>query len=92
MGSIEDIIHPRDKAIYEKRRQSMGVEELLPELRYERELADFGVYHVKTGDTVEEIAHRFYLNAERLAFVNGIQNGTLYAGSVLSLRDCPENE
>lgn len=90
MGNIEVIVHPRDKEIYEKRCESMPPDEVVAELQYERELADFGVYHVKTGDVLEQIAHRFYLNAERLAFINGIQNGMLFVGSVISLRDCNE--
>lgn len=90
MENIESAIHPRDKAIYEKRVVYTPVDELLSELKYERELAEFGVYHVKTNDDVKEIAYRFCLNAERLAFVNGVQNDTLNPGSVITLSACNE--
>lgn len=88
MGSIETIVHALDKTVYEKRVQHDTPEVVVAELQYERELADFDVYHVKPHDTLQEIADRFGLNIERFAFVNSVQNNTVHPGSVMTLRDC----
>ena len=90
MGNIEDFtaqLNPLDLEIYHKRIQWQAPEWVLGEIQYERVLADFGVYHVKTNDTVQEVVKRFEINEERFVFVNGIQNNVIHPGSMLTLRE-----
>ena len=78
---------PRDQAIFDKRRQYQDVERALSEIKNERYLSDFGIYHIKTNDTLEDIAPRFGFTVDRLAFINNLPKPyIIFAGSILNMK------
>lgn len=88
MSADEFDLHEKDRPIFEKRRQWNTPERVISEIKYERHLVEnFGIYHIKTNDTLAEIATRFDLDEDRLAFVNNLHNKLIYFGSCLRTRE-----
>jgi hypothetical protein len=89
MPADEFDVHEKDRAIFEKRIQWSDPERAASEIKYERHLVEnFGIYHIKTNDKLSEIAARFDLDEDRLAFVNNLfDKNILYFGSCLRTRE-----
>lgn len=81
-------VHVNDQPIFKKRCVYSDPTNAYYEIQYERELVEsFGIYHIKTNDTLAEIAQRFELDEERLAFVNNLHNKQIYFGSCLRTKE-----
>lgn len=81
-------LNPLDRHMFRKRCVYTPPQECFDEIQYERQLGeDFNIYHIKTNDTLSEIAPRFGVEVDRLAFINNIANpNIIYFGSCLRLR------
>lgn len=81
-------MNPLDQKIYDKRTQWQTPEYVLKEIQYERELAAKNIYHIKTNDTLVEIAERFETTVDELVRLNNIVNPPIiYFGTGLFLRE-----
>jgi hypothetical protein len=81
-------VHVNDHPIFRKRCVYTLPADAFNEIQYERDLVEsFGIYHIKTNDTLAEIAQRFELDEERLAFVNNLHNKQIYFGSCLRTKE-----
>lgn len=85
---LADCLNTLDVPMFRKRCVYTPPQEAFDEIQYERQLGDdFNIYHIKTNDTLAEIAPRFGVDVERLAFINNIADPkTIYFGSCLRLR------
>lgn len=86
MEKINARIHPNDAYIYVKRRVYKKQDELVREINAERvSVEQHNVYHVKTNDTLSEIAQRF--DGASIGVMMRINNivdpDVIYAGSTL---------
>jgi hypothetical protein len=85
---LADRLNPLDVPMFRKRSVYTPPAEAFDEIQYERNLGDdFNIYHIKTNDTLAEIAPRFGVDVDRLAFINNIADPKIiYFGSCLRLR------
>jgi hypothetical protein len=81
-------LNPLDVPIFRLRCVFTPPAECFSEVQYERELGDrYDIYHIKTNDKLADIAVRFEVDADRLAFINNIFDPkVIYFGSCLRLR------
>lgn len=81
-------VNPLDQHMFRKRCVYTPPAEAFSEIQYERELGDrYNIYHIKTNDTLAEIAARFEVDADRVAFINNLFDPKiLFFGSLLRLR------
>lgn len=81
-------LHELDKKIFDKRSSWNKPENVLNDIQYERSLAARNIYHIKTNDTLAEIAERFETTVAELVRLNDIENpAIIYYGSSLFLRE-----
>jgi len=81
-------LNPLDVPIFRTRCVYTPPAECFSDVQYERELGDrYNIYHIKTNDKLVEIAQRFEVDADRVAFINNLFDPkVLYPGSCLRLR------
>lgn len=82
-------MNPLDEKILAKRLQWQRPETAEADILYERRVADeFGVYGIKTNDTLSEIAERFEVGVDDLVRWNKIENpDVIYFGTCLFIRN-----
>lgn len=88
IAQMSEWLNSLDVTVFQKRCAFTPPNEAFDEIQYERQLADdFGVYHVKTNDVWTDIADRFSMCPDRLAFINNVHDQKAVPfGSVITLR------
>jgi hypothetical protein len=81
-------LNPLDVPMFRKRCVYTPPAEAFDDIQYERKLGDdFNIYHIKTNDTLAEIAPRFGVDVDRVAFINNLFDPkVVFPGSCLRLR------